>query len=94
MHDGALVDAAADEVHTHSDEGDDAEHTPRGQCLCVCMDDAAGVARAAFEEIGAVVDGGDKGYAALAEGVGFAEEGDDGGLAARGGVGGGFLLVV
>ena len=38
--------------------------------------------RAAFEEICAVVDGGDEGDAALGEGVGFAEQGDDGGLAA------------
>lgn len=92
VHYSALVDTTTDEVDEHGDQGDDAEDTTRRERLLVCVHDAAGVARAAFEEVGAVVNGGDEGDAALGKGIGFAEEGDDGGLAALG-LAGGLLLV-
>ena len=94
VHDGALVDAATDEVDQHGDEGDDAEDAARAERLLVCVDDAAGEARAAFEEVGAFVDGGDEGDAALGERVGLAQQRDDGGLAALVLVGRGLLLLV
>jgi hypothetical protein len=82
VHDGALVDAAADEVDAYCYECDDAEDTARREGLGVGVDDAAGVARAALEEVGAVVDGGDKGDAALAQRIRLAQQRDDGRLAA------------
>jgi hypothetical protein len=83
VHDGPLVHAAADQVDEHGDEGDDAEDAAGAEGLLLFVETAAGVGRAAFEEVGAVVYGGDEGYAGFCEGVGVAEEGDDGGLAAR-----------
>jgi hypothetical protein len=55
---------------------------------------ATGVGRAAFEEVDAFVHGSDKGYAGFGNGFGlFAEEGDDGGLAALGGLFGASVVV-
>jgi hypothetical protein len=84
MHNGPLIRAAADKVHAHRDKRNHPEHAPRAERLRVGVHDAACVTRPPFEEVRALVDGGDEGYGALAERVGFAEERDDCGLAAFG----------
>jgi hypothetical protein len=83
VHDGPLVHAAADQVDEHGDEGDDAEDAAGAEGLLLLVQAATCVGRAALEEVGAVVYGGDEGHAGFCEWVGVAEEGDDGGLAAR-----------
>lgn len=44
VHDGALVDAATDEVDQHGDHSNDTEDAAWAECLLVCVDDAAGEA--------------------------------------------------
>jgi hypothetical protein len=92
VHDGALVDAAADKVDEDGDEGHDAKDAAGAQGLLGLVDAAAGKGRAALEEVSAVVDGGDKRDARLGEGVALAQQGDDGRLAALGG--GGLLVLI
>ena len=93
MHNRTLIDAATDEVHEHSDEHDYAKHPAGTERLLLDVHAAAGKGGAPLKEIHAVVDGGNEGEGGFGQGVGFAEEGDDGCLAAVG-VFGRLLLVV
>lgn len=93
MHNRTLIDTATDKVHEHSDEHDYAKHPAGTERLLLDVHAAAGKGGAPLEEIHAVVDGGNEGEGGFGQGVGFAEEGDDGCLAAVG-VFGGLLLVV
>ena len=81
MHDGALVDATADKVDEHGNQGHDAEDAAGAQGLGFLVHATAGKGRAALEEVGAVVYGCDEGDARLAEGVALAQQRDDGRLA-------------
>jgi len=85
MHHRALVHPAADQIHQHGDQYDDAEDAAGAESLDFGFDAAAGVGGAAFEEIDAFVYGGDEGDAGFGDGGGLlAEEGDDCGFAALG----------
>lgn len=99
MHDSPLVHTATREIHEHGNHGDDAKHAAGAQCLRLLMHAAARRRRAAFEEVRAVVHGGDEGDCGFGEGVRVAEEGDDCGFAAFvvfafGGFLGGLVVVV
>jgi hypothetical protein len=83
VHDCPLVHAATDEVYEDCDNGDDTEDAAGAERLFGLMHAAAGEGGAAFEEVGAFVDGGDEGDAGFGERVRVAEERDDGCLATR-----------
>lgn len=84
MHDRALVNAATDQVHQYSDQYYDTEDTARAEGLLLDVYAAAGVRRAAFKEVDAVVYRGDEGDGGFGKRVGVAEERDYGGFTALG----------
>lgn len=60
MHNRALVYASADEVNEHSDTDNDTKYATRRESLGLSFDASTGVGGPAFEEINAVVHGGDE----------------------------------